>query len=123
MVSIPRVKALIDRWAVAKAAERANERPILPVIVTNSQLGVVEYEAATVPLGSGELALPLRGVRKVPWVRFRKSFTAPSGRDTGDRTVFVVYAPELGRFLEKLDLDLKRSPLNPVDLYANGRVL
>jgi hypothetical protein len=40
-------------------------------------------------------------ISSIEWVRFRKPFTA--GGDRGDRTVFVVAASSLAKFLEGLD--------------------
>jgi hypothetical protein len=80
------------------------DRPILPVIVTNAKLFTAEYEPADVSLDTGQLPVPQPAkLSPVPWIRFRKAFTS-GGKDAGDRTVFVVSAPELATWLGKLEI-------------------
>jgi hypothetical protein len=76
---------------------------ILPLLVTNAKLFVADYDPADVSLDTGQFAMPPPAkVSPVPWVRFRKAFTS-SGKDVGDRTVFVVAAAAFPEFLGKLD--------------------
>ena len=49
------------------------------------------------------VAQVVRQVSPVSWVRSRKGFTA-TGKDLGDRTIFVVAATALPEFLGKLDM-------------------
>jgi hypothetical protein len=80
------------------------DRPILPVLVTNAKLFVAEYDPANVSLETGQLPRPSPAtLSPVEWVRFRKAFTS-GGKHVGDRTVFVVSASALAKWLEKLDI-------------------
>lgn len=77
--------------------------PIIPLIVTNAELFVADFDAADVSLGTGQLSAPsLAKLLPVPWVRFRKTFTT-AGKDLGDRTVFVARAGELEKWLASLE--------------------
>jgi hypothetical protein len=87
----------------------------VPIIVTNAPLYAARYKPSVIPLDTGEFAAPPDEIQKVPWVRFRKAFTTEGGRDLGDRTIFVVSAPEFSEFLSLLELD-------PVQPEEGGRV-
>lgn len=71
----------------------------LPLIVTNSPLFVYRYDPHTVPLGQGAFLPPASALIAVPYVRFRKAFTAEHSTGHGERTVFVVSAQSLREFL------------------------
>ena len=83
--------------------------PIVPVIVTNAKLFSTRYEPEQISLDTGQLpTVPEPDLISIEWVRFRKAFTADSR--PGDRTVFVVAARSLHKFLCELDsVDLDRS--------------
>lgn len=83
----------------------------VPVIVTNASLYAARYKPSEIPLDTGEFAVPPNEIQKVPWVRFRKAFTAEGGLHLGDRTIFVVSAPQFSEFLSLLELD----PAQPED--------
>lgn len=86
----------------AKKGNSKQDHTILPVIVTNAELFVAEYKTSDISLESGQLPEPLPSpLQPVPWVRFRKAFGG--SKDLGDRTVFVVRAVELSKWLQKLD--------------------
>jgi len=79
------------------------DRPIIPLIVTNAELLVADFDAADVSLETGQLpASSSAKLLPVSWVRLRKAFST-GGRDLGDRTVFVVRAGELVKWLAKLE--------------------
>lgn len=79
------------------------DRVIVPVIVTNAKLFSANYDPNTVSLDTGQMpVIPQPNISTVEWVRFRKAFTA-ANRDVGDRTVFVVAATSLQRFLHDLE--------------------
>jgi hypothetical protein len=78
--------------------------PIIPVIVTNAKLFVVEYEPMEVSLETGQFPVPLPAtLSSVEYIRFRKAFTS-GGRDVGERTVFVVSAVAFAAWLGRLDV-------------------
>lgn len=80
-----------------------SDRPFVPIIVTNAELFVAQYSSTDVSVETGQFQTPLPAtVQPVPWVRFRKAFSA-SGKDVGDRTLFVVRASELATWLAKLE--------------------
>ena len=73
----------------------------LPVIVTTASLHTFRYEPTEVSLERGtydKLELDHQRFEQIPWVRFHKSFTT----DSGLRTVFVVNAAELPKFLDAI---------------------
>jgi len=79
------------------------DRVILPVIVTNAKLFQATYKASDVSLETGQLPVtPAPEISPLRWIRFRKAFTS-GGRDTGERTVFVIAASALQEFLHDLD--------------------
>jgi hypothetical protein len=87
------------------------DRVIVPVIVTNAKLFNANYDPNDVSLDTGQLpVMPPPDISTLEWVRFRKAFTA-ANRDVGERTVFVVAAASLQRFLH--DLDEIFSPQSP----------
>lgn len=73
----------------------------IPVIVTTAVLSVAGYDPEEVSLETGKLGSSPAFHETVPFVRFRKCFSAPES-DTSERTVFVVTATSFGRFLEEL---------------------
>jgi hypothetical protein len=81
----------------------------VPIIVTNAKLFAAKYEPGDVSLDTGQLLAPLPAgsFAPVPWVRFRKAFSAD--HQVGDRTVFVVSANGLPDFLGKLAF-MSRTP-------------
>jgi hypothetical protein len=91
------------------------DRYILPVIVTNAKLFSATYDPNDVSLDTGQLPFtPSPAISTVEWVRFRKAFTA-GNQDLGDRTVFVVAATSLERFLQNLDsINPSQTPRHPV---------
>lgn len=77
---------------------------ILPIIVTNARLFQATHNASDVSLETGQLPVtPGPEISTVRWIRFRKAFTS-GGRDTGERTVFVIAATALQEFLHDLDM-------------------
>lgn len=78
------------------------DRVVVPLIVTNAKLFEAKYQPGNVSLETGQLpATAQPDISPIEWVRFRKTFTA--GGDRGDRTVFVVAASSLQKFLDGLD--------------------
>ncbi len=73
----------------------------VPVLVTNAPLFVASYDPSQLSLETGRFD-ELPDVEQVPTVRLTKSFAAPTPRDLGNRTVFVVSAAALPTFLGKL---------------------
>jgi hypothetical protein len=71
----------------------------LPVIVTNAPIYTARYGPDEISLETGEFRGSPEEIESVPCVRFRKAFTSDFGRDMGDRTVFVVNAVSLCKFL------------------------
>jgi hypothetical protein len=88
------------RWTKASAKPKALDQPdrtIIPILVTNAKLFAAKYEPSDVSLESGQLPeAPPPDISPIEWVRFRKAFTADAGCD---RTVFVVAANSLQKFL------------------------
>lgn len=79
------------------------DRLIIPAIVTNAKLFTANYDPKSVSLDTGLLPTqPHPDISPVKWIRFRKAFTA-ANRDVGDRTVFIVAAAELRKFLHDFD--------------------
>src|SRR5260221_8661132 len=75
-----------------------DDRPIVPIVVTNAELFVADYEASDVSLETGQLPVPSPAkLNPVPWVRLRKAFSTGAS-DVGDRTVFVVRAGALEKW-------------------------
>ncbi len=114
-----------DAYALRAARELAVSaadepgRPFVPVLVTNAPLFVARYKPTEVSLESGEFATSPTDIVAVPWARFRKSFPSHSGRDLGDRTVFVVTASSLMEFLAELGQTV---PAEPVDKTGRGHL-
>lgn len=78
-------------------------RVFVPVIVTNAKLFVARYDPEAVSLDTGQIPMmPAPDLLPIDWVRFRKAFTAAYDPGLGDRTVFVVAANSLHRFLSAL---------------------
>lgn len=86
----------------------------VPVIVTNVELMLCTYEPADVDLAEGILKPEAGRFRRVPSVRFQKTFSTtystgktPMSIKEADkentRTVFVVHAPSLSEFLRQFD--------------------
>ena len=97
--------ALFRKRAFKPTAQWEPDRPCVPVLVTNAPLFVAKYSPAAVSLESGQFALPPEAeIESVEWVRFAKPFTSHRNRDVGFRTVFVVRATALVRFLEAIAL-------------------
>ena len=78
------------------------DQVIVPLIVTNAKLFVAKYNPSDVSLETGQLPIPPTppqpDISPIEWVRFRKAFTS-SEKDRGHRTVFVVAANSLKKFL------------------------
>jgi hypothetical protein len=92
------------KWGFKVGGIPGPDGPILPVLVTNAKLFVAEYDPANVCLETGQLPRPSPAtLSPVEWVRFRKAFTS-GGNDVDDRTVFVVSASALAKWLEKLNI-------------------
>jgi hypothetical protein len=64
----------------------------VPTIVTNAPIYVTRYPPSEISLATAEFLQPPKDIRRVPCVRFRKSFTSESVLDLGERSVFVVNA-------------------------------
>jgi hypothetical protein len=91
------------------------DRVFVPVIVTNAKLFNAQYDLQDVSLDTGQLPInPAPAIFPVEWVRFRKSFTAANAPDRGDRTIFVVAARSLQKFLLNLDYIDRHSPRDSV---------
>jgi hypothetical protein len=82
------------------------DQVIVPLIVTNAKLFVAKYNPGDVSLETGQLPKPPTppqpDISPIEWVRFRKAFTS-SEKDRGHRTVFVVAANSLQKFLHNLE--------------------
>lgn len=89
-----------------KLVKAVSTRPrvYLPVIVTNAPIYTARYDPPDVSLETGKFRADPEDVKKAPWVRFSKSFTADSGRDFGHRSIFIVNATCLEQFLASLEL-------------------
>ncbi len=74
----------------------------VPVLVTNAPLFVASYNPRQLSLETGRFD-ELPDVEQASFVRLTKSFSAPTPRDLGLRTVFVVSAPALPAFLGELE--------------------
>jgi len=61
------------------------------------------YKEEQVSLDSGEIGEVPAEVHRVPWIRFHKAFTAGDGWKGERRTVFVVCAVHLVKFLALLE--------------------
>ena len=78
-------------------------RVFVPIIVTNAKLFVARYDPEAVSLDTGQIPMtPAPELFPIEWVRFRKAFTATYDPGLGDRTVFVVSANSLHKFLSAL---------------------
>jgi hypothetical protein len=78
----------------------------LPVIVTNAELFVADYDPKSIDLETGQFVTrDAAAIRRASFVRFRKCFT--SGHDLEPRTVLVVTAPAFPKILRTFEL-LKR---------------
>ena len=65
---------------------------------------VISQQGLDVSLETGQFGMPpAAAIGPAAIVRFRKSFTSFRGRDIGDRTVFVVAATALAKFLTALE--------------------
>jgi hypothetical protein len=88
----------------------------LPVIVTNTQLVVCQFQPSEVDLSEGKLTDDRGEFESVPFIRFQKNFTtryttatvpmslAETNREN-EKTIFVVHAPRLRDFLRQCNLD------------------
>jgi hypothetical protein len=76
----------------------------VPTIVTNASIYVTRYQPSEVSLGTAEFLKPPKDIRRVPCLRFRKSFTSESVLDLGERSVFVVSAVAFHTLLGQLML-------------------
>ena len=91
------------------------DQVIVPLIVTNAKLFQARYYPGDISLETGQLPTsPRPDISSIEWVRFRKAFTA-SGRDAGERTIFVVTANSLQKFLRELEI-ITSFPKNKVQL-------
>ena len=79
------------------------DRPFIPVLVTNAELFVAEYERESVSMETGQLRLKETTITPVDWARFAKPFLADRDQDFGDVVVFVVRAPKLTEFLRLIE--------------------
>jgi hypothetical protein len=61
------------------------------------------YKDEQVSLDSGEIGEVPAEIHRVPWIRFHKAFTAGDGWRGERRTVFVVGAMHLVKFLALLE--------------------
>jgi hypothetical protein len=74
---------------------------IVPTIVTTASLHTARYDPRDVSLETGEFPSPESlECERVDWIRFQKTFTA--GRGNTPRTVMVVNAAALPRFLDEI---------------------
>lgn len=93
------------------------DRPIIPLIVTNAELLVADFDTADVSLETGQLPAPSSAkLLRVPWVRLRKAFST-GGKDLGDRTVFVVRADKLVEWLARLEFAGSENPAEDGKIY------
>ena len=74
----------------------------LAVSCHDAPIYTARYRPTDVSLETGEFLAVPGEIEKAPWVRFRKAFTAASGPDLGDRSVFVIQALSLVEFLQAL---------------------
>jgi hypothetical protein len=108
------IESLAEEELTFKPQYRDEPHLYIPVIVTNGDLAVCHFDPNAVDIESGELPIESSRIEMVPFIRFRKSLstTVEEQRkptylmDAGrlkERTVFVVKASELPRFLEEWD--------------------
>jgi hypothetical protein len=92
-------------------------RAIVPAIVTNAKLFTANYTPSSVSLETGQLPImPGPAISSIEWIRFRKAFSAREPAP-GERTVFVIAANSLQKFLEALDdIAPQREPQNRVHI-------
>lgn len=87
----------------------------IPVVVTNTELMLCQFEPGEVDLAKGELPADSGTFQAVPMIRFQKELTTKfATRDVpmnlreasreNQRTVFVVHAPALPDFLQHWDV-------------------
>ena len=89
----------------------------VPIIVTNARLFAADYDPAAVSLESGQISpVTAATVTPVDCVRFYKSFTADGDRDLGNRTVFIVSAAKLERFLSLLERSMAHDVQNEIEV-------
>ena len=96
----------------------------LPLIVTTATLYALSYDPTTVSLETGELPKETlhEGLVEVPWVRFCKSFTTGNRFnrfDPGERTVIVVNAQHISRFLRALEFKIGEELIDPAEQHTN----
>jgi hypothetical protein len=73
---------------------------LVPTIVTTTPLYTLRYDPREIALESGTFTnLDVNFLEPIPWIRFHKSLTSRSG--SHPRTVFVVHAAALPRFLDE----------------------
>ena len=89
-----------------------SKRPYVPLLVTTAPLIMATYKSQSIPLETGRLALEPTDLREVPWVRFRKTFTAGVPVEISERTVMVVNARHLAEFLKLQDWISPYEPLH-----------
>jgi hypothetical protein len=97
-------------------------RVFVPIIVTNAKLFSALYDPEDVSLDTGQIpTMPAPNLSPIEWVRFRKAFTAANDPGLGDRTVFVVAANSLQKFLTALDwvdVDYRERRCNEVEIHS-----
>ena len=81
---------------------------VIPVIVTNAPLFTARYEPTEVSLDSGEFGDRPSEMKSVSFIRFAKTLIAGQGRDVGYRSIFVVNATQLPKFLTALAKSTKQ---------------
>lgn len=102
--------ALSENWPETKAF-------YIPVIVTNTELVVCQFEPEAVDLSEGVLKDDSGTFQTVPFIRFQKSFitrfatrnvpmSLQEANKENKRTILVVHAPSLPDFLQRWDFDL-----------------
>ena len=88
---------------------------VVPVLVTNAKLYKARYDPEEVSLLTGEMDKVRGNLEPAQWIRFHKSFVAGYGRDLGLRSIFVVNASSLTKFLSRLEQAIgEPSRPNPV---------
>lgn len=111
---IESVKALADQEReIAEHNKQTNfSRVYFPVLVTTARLFAASFDPATITLNEGDLPKET-SINEMPYIRFRKALsvvdpdsktdTLTSINKVSERTVFVVHAESITKFLNKFE--------------------
>jgi hypothetical protein len=112
----------------APGADRMVRAFYFPVVVTNAELKVCQFNTESISLADGVIPVENCQIDTVPFIRFRKSMAVPQTADLPpsslemanrerERTVFIVNASRLSEFLCNWSV----KPLNAFDGFAIQR--